>query len=245
MLLKALIIEDEPQSAFVLTEMLNNLYSDIEVLEVANTLDKGIKIIQNEKPNIIFLDINVGTDCGFEIIRKTNPKSYEIIVVTAHKDHAFQAIKNSAVDFILKPYDFDDIKIAVEKAINSLQLKASSNLFGAKGNKELNRLTVNTSEGIIFIDFESIIYVKADTSYSEFLLTDDKKIVSTKNISYYESGLLQNTFFRIHKSYIINLKQIKLFQKGRRSGSITMNNNETLPVARDKKKELIEILKIK
>lgn len=241
-MLKALIIEDEEKSAYILHQMLINLYSDIQILEIAYTLEKGIELIQKENPNLVFLDINVGSDCGFEILKKTNAQNYEIIVVTAHSAHAIEAIKSEVVDFILKPYDFNDILKAVDKAKKRLELKSSINM-SISDKKEMRKLPVNTAEGLILIDFGSIIYIKADSSYSEIIQKDGRKIISSKNISYYDD-LLNDPFYRIHKSYIINLDHIRKFQKGR-SGSITMRDYTVLPVAPNKKQNLMDVLNIK
>ncbi len=236
---KAVIIEDEKSSARLLRSMLGDLFSDIEVVEISHTVKDGIESINKQKPDLVFLDINVGTDSGFEVLKSTNDADYEVIIITAHKEYAISAIQNAAAYFILKPFDFDELKEAVDRAKKQLELKNSANSRSAA--KKLGKVSVGTTDGVVFVSIENLVYIEACSSYSEFNMVDEKKHVASKSLAYYEDLLAQYTFFRVHKSFIVNLTHINKYERGK-GGSLIMSNGDRVPVARDKKHHLLELL---
>lgn len=236
---KALIVEDEKYSATVLEEMTSALFNDIEIVGIATNVDEAVKIIHQEKPNIIFLDINLGARSGFEIIKQTNHNNYEIIVTTAHSEHAIEAIKNSSIDFILKPFDFEELKCAVIKAKEQLALKNKSNL--QLESIEKDKISIPTNNGIYFVELRNILYIKADSCYSEFYLMNNEKKLASKLLSYYENILNGSGFLRVHKSYIINVEHIKRFQKGRTS-FVELSDGTEIPIADNKKQEIMRVI---
>lgn len=234
---KALIIEDEINSANVLKEMVTSIFNDIHVIGIANNRDEAIKMVHKCKPNIVFLDINLGAQSGFEVLKATNTEAFEVIVITAHSEYAIEAIKNSAVDYILKPFDFEELKEAINKAKEKLEVKQENT---QALEKNADKITITNTDGIKFININDIIYIKADSCYSEFYLQNNEKEVSTKSLAYYEKLLCNHFFMRTHKSYIVNLKYVKGYSKGR-SGVLYLSNGEELPISESKKQELIKI----
>ncbi len=237
---KALIIEDIKKTAELLNQMLLSLFDDLEIVGIANNVKEGIDLIHKQKPEIVFLDINLNKEIGFDILKQTNRKNYEIIVTTAHSEHAIQSIKETAVDFLLKPYDFDELMNAVEKAQKKIELKKQLNQKLTVSKKK-EKLSVPTMEGLIFVELDQIIFIQANEGYTEIILQDKSKIVSSKRLTYYEELLDKKYFFRVHKSYLINLDFVKKYQRGR-SGCVTMANDTLIPVAENKKKILLDIL---
>ncbi len=236
---KAIIIEDEKSSARLLRSMLGDLFSDIEVVEINHTVKAGVESINTQKPDLVFLDINVGTDSGFEVLKRTNTDQYEVIIITAHKEYAISAIQNSAAYFILKPFDYDELKEAVGRAKKQLELKSTASSQNAA--KKLGKVSVGTPDGVVFINIQDLVYIEACSSYSEFNMKDGKKHVASKSLVYYEDLLNEYTFFRVHKSFIVNLSHIIKYERGK-GGSLIMGNNDRVPVARDKKHQLLELL---
>lgn len=239
-MLPVLIVEDDHNSAELLKEMIKGLYDDIHILGIIDNVDEAIEFIHKHKPKILFLDINIDIRSGFEIIRKTNSDNYVTIVTTAYSEHAIEAIKNQAVDFILKPYEFEELRLAVEKARKALVIKDQLNNNTAN---PLEKISIHTNEGIMLLNKADITYIKAFSNYSDIKLNTGETIVASKVLSSFEEILRNDQFFRVHKSYLVNLKEIKKYQKGR-GGNVTMNDNSIIPVSVSKKHELLEMLDI-
>ena len=241
-MLKAIIIEDNRKSAELLQEYIKNLFCDVSITGIAKTVDEAADIIFKEKPNLVFLDINLQEESGFDILKRTNPDDYEVIVTTAYSEHSLQAIKNSAIDYILKPYDTEDLKKAVAKARKQIGLKQSSRIVDAAEHGKLDdRIYVSTLDGLIFLKMDDIVCIEADSSYSEFHLLNGSKVVTSKRLSIYEEQLKNHLFIRVHKSYLINLKHIARYQRGR-GGYLEMSNGMIIKVGESKKEELLKHL---
>lgn len=239
-MIRTLIVEDNKKSAELLKSFISNLFCDIEIVGIAATVDEAVSIIYNQKPSLVFLDINLQHESGFDVLKKTNTDEYVLIVTTAYSEYSLQAIKNSAIDYILKPYDIEELKVAVAKAKKQIELKqiTDSTTIIEKLN---DRIFISTLEGLIFIKIDEIVCVAADSSYSEFHLINGKKEISSKSLSVYEDILKDHLFIRVHKSYLINLKHIKKYQRGR-GGYVCMANDMVVKVGESKKDELMKYL---
>jgi two-component system LytT family response regulator len=241
-MIKTLIVEDNSKSAELLSSYLANLFCDLQLIGIAKNVDQAVELIYQEKPSIVFLDINLQQEIGFDVLKRTNSDDYVVIVTTAFSEYSLQAIKASAVDYILKPYDIEELKNAVRKAKNQLELKKSQKANTPVGALD-DRIFVPTLDGLIFIMINDIVCVTADTSYSEFHTIDRKKVVSSKGLSTYEELLIPHLFFRAHKSHLINLKHIAKYHRGR-GGYLVMTNGMVVKVGESKKDELMKYLKV-
>lgn len=241
-MIKTLIVEDNRKSAELLSSYISNLFTDMQVVGIASNVDDAVDLIYKEKPSIVFLDINLQQEIGFDVLKRTNAEEYEVIVTTAFSEYSLQAIKASAVDYILKPYDVEELKNAVKKAKNQLDLKRTQKGIQDIGTLD-DRIFVSTLEGLIFLMIDDIVCVSADTSYSEFYIKDGKKVVSSKGLSNYEEILKPHLFLRVHKSYLVNLRHIVKYQRGR-GGYLCLSNGMTVKVGESKKDELQKYLKI-
>jgi two-component system, LytTR family, response regulator len=243
-MIKTIIIEDNYKSSELLESHIANLFNDLKVVGCAENIDDALKLIYNEKPDLIFLDINLNTECGFDILNKTNTDEFEIIITTSYSDYAIQAIKNSAIDFILKPYEIEELKSAVNKAKKKIALKRSVlNVTNTINDKLIDRIFISTINELIFIKIDEIIFVEGDSSYSEFNMIDGSKVVSSKRLAIYEELLKNHLFVRVHKSYLVNLKYIKKYQRGR-GGYLSMTNGKSIKVSENKKEELMKFLMV-
>lgn len=240
-MIKTLIVEDNSKSAQLLSGYLTNLFADLQLVGIASNVDDAVELIYHQKPSIVFLDINLQEESGFDVLKRTNTDDFEVIVTTAYSEYSLQAIKASAVDYILKPYDIEELKNAVRKARAQLELK------GTRSNQQPNalddRVFIPTLDGLIFIMIDDIVFIKADTNYSEFHTVDGKKVVSSKGLSTYEELLKAKLFVRVHKSSLVNLKHVVKYQRGR-GAYLTMSNGMTVKVGESKKDELLNYLKI-
>ena len=241
-MIKTLIVEDNRKSAELLSSYISNLFTDMQVIGIASNVDDAVTLIYKEKPSVVFLDINLQQEIGFDVLKRTNAEEYEVIVTTAFSEYSLQAIKASAVDYILKPYDVEELKNAVKKARNQLDLKRTPKSLHDTETLD-DRIFVSTLEGLIFIMIDDIVCVSADASYSEFYTKDGKKVVSSKGLSNYEEILKPHLFLRVHKSYLVNLRHVVRYQRGR-GGYLCLSNGMTVKDGESKKDELLKHLKI-
>ncbi len=246
--MKALIIDDENKSRRLLETLLKDFCPEISTIFQATDLINGISVIENEAPELVFLDIEMPKHSGLEILSFFDNKevNFQIIFVTAYNQYALEAFKLSAVDYLLKPVDIDELKTAVEKAINTIQNKSINNQFEdlKKAFKQLslNKLTIEVSNGILFVSHDEIYFLEADGMYTKIHLKENKTELVSKPLKHFVSQLENKViFYKPHRSYLINLKHIKSFSK-KDGFHLTMDNGKTIPIAKDKKKEFLLLI---
>jgi two-component system LytT family response regulator len=237
----AIIIDDESDARDTLSVLLEDYCPSVTILSVAKDLPSGVKAIHKYKPDVIFLDIEMPEYSGLEILDFFDPEHihFQIIFTTAYSEYAVQAFELSAIDYILKPIQIDQLK----KAVAKLEDTSSSNTSGTRLNTlksiisnptDSKRFVLPVSDGLIFVQTEDIIYLKADRSYTEFHMKDGKCITVSKNLKEYDSISMDQNFFRIHRSYIINMLEITHYLKSE-GGFVVLSNGEKIPVSPDKK----------
>lgn len=246
-MLNAIIIDDEANSRNALRQKLMNNCPEVTIIAECENGEEGIKSIEANKPDIIFLDVEMPRMNGFTMLQQLQQHDFEIIFITAYDHYAIKAIKYSALDYLVKPVEVSDLKIAVEKA--ALKRKSSSgnmaletllhNLMNKQ--KEHHRIAIPSMEGLQFVETSDIIYLEAQSNYSTFHLTGNKKITVSKTLKDFEELLPSNIFLRIHHSYIININCIEKYVKGD-GGQVLMKNGALLDVARRKKEEFMKII---
>ncbi|MFA5646804.1 MAG: LytTR family DNA-binding domain-containing protein [Bacteroidales bacterium] len=242
-MIKTLIVEDNRKSAQLLASYIENLFSDLVLVGTASNVSSAVALIHKEKPKLVFLDINLQEEIGFDVLKQTNTDDFEVIVTTAYSEYSLQAIKASAVDYILKPYDTEELKNAVRKAKNRLELKKPQSETSSTQELLTDRIFIPTLDGLIFVMIDEIICIKADTNYSEFYTTEGKPIVSSKGLSTYEEMLKSKLFVRVHKSLLVNLKHIVKYHRGR-GAYLTMSNGMVVKVGESRKVELLKHLQL-
>jgi two-component system, LytTR family, response regulator len=245
--MRVVIIDNDRPFLEKLVEMLNEI-DDIEIVGTAENFNDGIAIINQQKPELIFLDVELNDKTGFDVLKEIEEIDFQTIFITAYEDYALRAIKFSALDYLLKPFSFEDLKASIQKAKNNIDsdfsLKASKILIQNNYTKELQkkRLGLTNQDGVHFVILEDIITCKADGNYTEFFLLNNQKILTSCPIKKYEELLSDSGFFRVHKSHIINLYHVKSFLKNG-EGSVVMTDGKTIEISRRKKDILLEKLK--
>jgi two-component system LytT family response regulator len=231
--MKTVIVEDEIAGQELLKLNISESFPECQILAIASTVKEAIEQIELHKPALVFLDIQIKGGTGFDVLKHFKDRSFEVIFITAHDNFVIQALRAEALDFILKPFSKTDFKEAV--------LRAKKIISNRKRDMETfkNALSVYTPSGKEFINFNDIVFLEADGSYTKINLIDTN-ILSTKNLGEYEL-LLPPYFYRCHHSFMINLNQIKKFEKGR-SGLLEMNCGYKVPVSQRKMKEFSELL---
>lgn len=245
---KAIIIDDEEINRKTLSKMLDLYVPDIEVVGLAESSDEGLKLIESKHPEIVFLDIEMPEKTGFDMLKEIKNPTFQIIFTTAHAEYAIKAIKFAALDYLLKPINLNELKIAVEKAIKAL--KDGENISGkidiVTANKpsthfEFNKIALPTLDGIEFYNTEDIIRVEADRAYCKFYLKSGKEILVSKSLKEYEDILEECNFFRTHKSHMVNLSTIMKYVKGK-GGYVILEDGSHVDVSVRKKEQLISLL---
>ncbi|MBJ7880886.1 LytR/AlgR family response regulator transcription factor [Gelidibacter salicanalis] len=244
-MVKAVIVDDEPKAIQSLRWELSNFSEDIEVIKTFTSPEDAIDYIDHNMLDCLFLDIQMPTMDGFQFLGKLTNKDFAVVITTAYNEFAIKALKHEAIDYLLKPIDSDDLQETIKKVKKyNFKLANSSKIeevllgFNEKFNRK--KITINTDGKLIFLDVEDILFVESDGNYCTIIMENSQKIVITKKLKEMNVILPENQFFRIHNSYIINLKKIKEFIKG--EGYVIMESNHRIPVARQRKSDFLEKL---
>lgn len=242
---RALIIDDENRTRDLIAKMINSFGLDIEAIPAGENVQSGIDAIEELKPDIVFLDIQMPDGTGFDVLKSVKNKNFEVVFITAHEEFAIKAIKFSALDYLLKPIDPVELKLAVEKAIKAVDDKKEESQFEAlQYNIQPNqkrRLVLKTQESVHVIELDQIIRCEADRNYTSFFLLGGKKILVSKTLKEYETLLSSHNFLRIQQSHLINLDYVDRYDKGN-GGSVVMKDGSEVPLSPAKREIFFKIL---
>lgn len=247
MSLKAIIVEDEKHSRENLKNLLEEFCVGIKVIGLASSVTEAVTLISSLKPDVIFLDIELQTGTGFDVLNQLPDLNFEVVFTTAFEQYAIKAVKFSSLDYLLKPIDLEELQKAVEKAKKSknqviYKKQLETLMLNLKQQQpKLNKICLATAEGFEFINVNTILYCKAEGSYTSFILNDNSKLLVSKHLKEYENLLLEQDFMRVHNSFLINLKEVKKFVKSD-GGYMIMNNNDTVSISRSKKDDFLEVM---
>lgn len=245
-MIKTIIVEDEQQNRELLEMMLQKHSDVIEIIDSCNTPEKAIVSIQNNSPDLIFLDIEMPRMNGFEMLRKLNAGKFEIVFITAYNKYAIDAIKISALDYLLKPIDAEELSLAINKCRQNILNKTNNEridvlLRNLNQHHALEKtLTLASTDGIRFIKMKDIVRLEASGRYTKFHLTNKEIIMSSRTMGDFEETLSSNEFFRIHETHIINLIYIDRFHKG--NNYVLLTDKTELPLARRRKEEFLKLI---
>jgi two-component system LytT family response regulator len=247
-MIKAIIIEDEPKAAEMLHIMLQKNRPEVIVLDKCSDLPAGVRSIHKNRPDLIFLDIEMPGYSGLQLLEFFNEEEvdFSIIFTTAFNDYAIKAFELSAIDYILKPIQIDKLNAAVDRYKKHQQKETTAaqklallkhNLFGKD-----KKIAVPVSSGVEVIKLNNILYFQADGSYTKLFLLQGKQMLVSKNLRYFED-LIGNdaSFFRNHRSYLVNIEYIKKVLRSD-GGIIQLENNEQIPIVSDKIDELLKLI---
>ena len=244
----AIIIDDEIRARQLLKGILDEFAPHIHVVADCDDLPTGVKSIRKLKPNLVFLDIEMPGHSGLELLDFFNEDEidFDIIFTTAYNQYAIKAFKLSAIDYILKPIETDELLNAISRFEKSKKPTAL-NLHVLKDNlqnRNLNSIAVPTGNSIRFVELNNIVYLKADNSYSEIFFADGKKLIVSRTLKNFEEVLDANSnFFRCHKSYLVNTTYIVDYVKSD-GGYLVLKEGTQIPISGDKSNELLEMMKM-
>lgn len=240
-MIKAVIIDDEKKAVQSLMLLLNEYCPEIEVAGTAHSAAEGIKEIQKLNPDLVFLDIEMPHASGFDLLERIPERKFDVIFITAYDNFAVKAFKYSAVDYILKPVDIQELTGAVKKVLD--KRKSQTNIFPDYKvllenikNPIPRKIAVPTGDSLEYIDTREIISIEADRSYSKICITGKKYMVVCKNLSEFQNILDEKKFFRIHKSHLINLEHVvRLIRVD--SGYVEMTDGSKIIISRRRREE--------
>lgn len=244
-MIKTLIIEDEPGNIRILRNLLATYCPQVNIIGEAGTVDTAYALIKKINPELIFLDIEMPGGNAFTLLDRLKPLHFEIIFITAYDNYTLKAIKYSALDYILKPVNIEELILAVNKVAEKINAQQTQqrieNLLGNinASKKGPQSLAVPANFGYEFIIVSNIIRCEASGKYTYFYMSDGRKIISVKNLKEYEALLAPEVFFRIHHAHLININFVKRFHKSK--GIVEMEDAMKIPLATRRKKEFLTL----
>ncbi len=243
--LKALIVEDELPSAQFLRELLHTYCPNVQVIGHKNNVSDAIVFIENYKPNLVFLDIELPGKNGFSLLSHYDSLDFMVIFTTAYSQYAIKALRASAIDYLIKPIDIDELKNAVQAAlrnVSSFNERIDQYKRNIKASPENKKIIIPISRGFEFLTIQNICYCRADGRYTDFYMDDKTKKIASKSISELEDILTDHHFFKIHRSIIINLDKIEKYSIAK-TCTVTMTDGANLPVSNSNRVQFEQILK--
>ncbi len=242
--MKAIIIDDESDAVELLQIRLGQYCPQVQVIAAHTSSTQGVAAIKELKPDLVFLDIEMPQMNGFQVLEAVENLSFALVFVTAYDKFALKAFKYSAIDYLLKPVESQELIRAVHRAEKQDRfVKEQIELLKqqlAQANKPSNdKIALPYQNGVTFVKLKDIVYCESDDNYTKFFLSDGQYYLITKSLKDIQELLEDRGFLRVHRQYIINLDQIKKFYKGEGS-YLLMTNNKSIPISRMHKEKLIE-----
>jgi len=252
MFLRAIIIDDERRGINALKVTIEKHIEDLKIVAFHSKANEGIESIENYKPEIVFLDINMPEMNGFELLEKLAWRDFNLVFTTAHREYGLKALKNNAIDYLLKPVDPKELIIAV----NKIRARLKENIEGMtrfnyaelmnilQTNDVKHRIMVNSKSGVELVELDEIIFLESNSNYTTIVLNDSRKILAGKSLKEFESQLCleDSKFMRVHQSFIINLDKVTRYLKT--SDFVIMCQEQKIPVSKSKKDNFFKWLNI-
>jgi len=237
--MRAIIVDDESKAIISLKGMLDIFTEDIDVVATASSKAKAVELIAQSKPELVFLDIELQDGSGMDVLEHFPNRNFLVIFVTAYDQYAVQALRMKAFDYLLKPVDPDDLEKAVEKA------KTYDSTAGRAAQlTQVDKISVPSRNGLIFIKLENIIRLQSDNTYTNIIQKDHKPILITKTLKSFENTLKDSHFFRVHQSHIVNFKEVVEYTHSD-GGHLVMSNGVEIPLSRSNKSMIEKAIELR
>lgn len=248
--LTAIIVDNDIETTEILNSFVDENHIILKIVGYGSSVKEGLDLIKLHKPDVVYIDISSKNENLFNYIRDLDFNLPKFIFISSNEHYALKAFKINAVDFLIKPLNFNDIILSIYKAIKQIEMELC---FQKQKVNEVNALTnmyqnneyiaISSMDKIELVRMDDIIYCKAEGKYTDFFLVNNKKILSSRNLGEYVSMLDPNYFFRIHHSYVVNIKHITKISK-KDGYSCELLNGTTLPVAKRRQEEFIKFIKL-
>lgn len=242
---KLVIIDDEKRTRELIGRMVESFDLEVDIVGYGENVDSGVELIDRVKPDIVLLDIQMPDGTGFDLLRSVEHNLFKVIFITAHEEFAIKAIKFSALDYILKPVDPDELEVSLKKAIQTnISLPTKTQLDALYDNmrpSKKSRLVLKTQESVYVVELANIIRCEADSNYTTFYLNTEKRITVSKTLKEYETLLSAHNFLRVQQSHLVNLDHVKRYDKTE-GGAVVMSDGSKLPLSSAKRDQFFKIL---
>ncbi|WP_222983233.1 LytR/AlgR family response regulator transcription factor [Flagellimonas meishanensis] len=239
MKLRTIIVEDEANSREILRNYLAKYCKEVELFGEAANIAEGLKLIQKNNPDLVFLDVEMPFGNAFDLLDQVPDRNFEIIFVTAYNQYAMDALNQHAAYYLMKPIDIDELVKAVDyvRDVKQKEQALEGQVLKAKTVHTEGKITLPQQDGFQVLEVGEIYFCKADDNYTEIYL-EKRKIVVSKTLKYFEDALAPYAFARIHKSYLVNVAEVVKYKKGK-GGSVVLSNGKELSVSAAKKSNLL------
>ncbi|MGM0667795.1 MAG: LytR/AlgR family response regulator transcription factor [Bacteroidota bacterium] len=244
--MKIIIVDDETSVRNSISSILKDDFPDIVIAASGASVKEGYDLILEHKPDLVFLDVEMPDGTGFDLLETLPSIDFRVIFITAHQEYALQAIKVSALDFVLKPFDPEDIRKAVEKArgiinIDEERLKLKTLQENLENRKVLKRIVLHTAENLHLVPISNIVRAEADSNYTLFLLADGSRIMVSRTIKEFDAMLSGSGMIRVHQSHLVNIAFVDRFVK-RDGGYLVLKDKSKIPVSQNLRKQVIQAI---
>lgn len=243
MMLKAIIIDDEPDCVKLLALQIKMYCPQVNVVAECTASETGLVKIKELQPDIVFLDIEMPVMNGFQLLEALEQISFSLVFVTAYDQFAVKAFRFNALDYLLKPIDGKDLKVAVQKALQQRpdpqQLQSLKQQLRTGEKYQPDKIALPYQNGVSFTHIKNILYCEADNNYTRFFIEGGQQCMVSKTLGDMQEVLEERNFLRVHRQYLVNLDHIKKYVRGD-GNYLVMSNDENIPVARNKKEKLVE-----
>lgn len=244
-MLKAIIVDDEPYCCETIATLLEG-NQEVEIVSICNNAAAGLTAIKKYSPDLIFLDVEMPKMNGFEMLEQLPQVSFEIIFTTSYDQYALKAIRFSAIDYLLKPVDNEELQRAIQKVIQRTQKPIAQQLEILmqkihQPSTPINKIAMPTMEGLQMIPVDAIISCESDSNYTILQLKNNKKLIVSRTLKEIEELLEEHSFVRVHRCYLANLNEVEKYVKGE-GGYLVMSDGTSIDVARNKKEILLRKL---
>ncbi|WP_143305890.1 LytR/AlgR family response regulator transcription factor [Chitinophaga vietnamensis] len=245
-MIRTVVIEDEEKCRQVICKLIDQYPQDLELLGTTGSIDEGVALIEREMPQLLFLDVQISGGTGFDLLRRLSTRNFELVCMTAFDNYAVEAVRFSAIDYLLKPLGEADFEAAVQRARKKINEKKNQRIDTllhniVQQNNQDRKVSIATVTGYEFIDVKDIIWCHSTGGYTTFYLANNTKVISSRNLGFYEELLGSSNFCRIHNESIVNLRFIKSYVKGK-SGYLIMTDGTKLEISQRRKGDFLKMI---
>lgn len=243
--IRTVIIEDEHKSLLTLQTLLERYCPEVAIIGTGNCVEEGIRVIEELKPELVFLDIAMPDGDAFDLLNRIVKVEFEIIFITAFNDFALKAFEFSALHYLLKPINYRELENSVKRYmkirhVNNIQPRLE--ILNHSLKNHFDKISLPSNDGLMIVEIKDIVRLEAAGNYSSVFLASSENIIVTKTLNQFEDILTGLDFIRIHNTHLINLRYVRKYKRGQ-GGTVTMTNGVTLAVSRTRKNEFIEALR--
>jgi two-component system LytT family response regulator len=244
-MIRSVLIDDETNSLEMMEWLLKTYCPQVSIEAMCNAADKGLEAINKYKPDVVFLDIEMPHMNGFDLLEQFDRLFFDVVFCTAYDQFALKAFKYSALNYLLKPVDPDDLKETIRRLEEKKSVPSKQQIelllqnIRQPAKPVVQRIALTTNDGMMFVSTNDILYCEAESNYTTVVLSEGKKIMVSKVLKDIDEALSGPDFFRVHNSYLINLNHIKKFVRGE-GGYVIMNDGANISTSRSRRQEFME-----